>query len=298
VPNDARNTVLYAISRQARKAKDGLDHRSLSELAASLRSLHYSEIRSALAELQDEGIIQRGMSSRGEGWGLAIAVESCEEKSLEDLTSPQRGRVASHTGCGTRGVVPGVAHTGDDSGGIAEGYTGIANQPYSTLLRTSSGGSGEVHIFRGRDIVKRKRSRLTDPDSPVGLAKYFGEVAVEKGFTWGETNVSALAHWFKTAKEAGMSPEEVRKLIRLFWMKPEVIRGAGKPPWRLFLNQREALAKQAGVHSHHRVIQQPVAESDDDMKARYLAYWTTPEPDQTPEEIAAEKARYLSHWID
>jgi hypothetical protein len=34
------------------------------------------------------------------------------------------------------------------------------------------------------------------------------------------------------------------------------------------------------------------------MKARYLAYWTTPEPDQTPEEIAAEKARYLSHWID
>lgn len=289
VPDDARSLVLYSVTKQARKAKDGLDHRSISEMSRHLPGLHYTAIRAALAELQDEGLIRRGMNTlRGDGWGLTEAAENIEENFPKFLTSDVSRCVVSHKRHGTLGVgIPGVGPQANDRQEVPH----KGNRSYGALLRTTP-GNGEVRVLRGRDITK-KPGRTQDPDTPFGLASYFRSLARENGFVWpGEVNAQALMRRFKEAKEAGFSAEDLRKIMRLFWQQPENIRGLGKPAWRVFLNRFAALTDQAGVRAHRAAV-----TSREKTKEEYLAWWAS-EPEQTPEEKDAEKARYLSWWRD
>lgn len=155
----------------------------------------------------------------------------------------------------------------------------------------------------GQYITRVKRSS-PGPDTPFGLAVYFKGSAEEKGFIWGSSNFGALTQWFRTALAAGMSPDEVRRLIDLFFLHPESIRSAGQPAWRVFLGQREALAKQAGVTSHHRQVRRaPAATTEEDMaeeKRRILEGLYLPEDHvpMTQEEMEADRARIMAWWTD
>lgn len=99
---------------------------------------------------------------------------------------------------------------------------------------------------RGRYITRTKRKAKPSPDSPYALAQYFVEAMGGIGMAWSHgTNQGALMAHFRQALDEGMSPEDLRRMMRVFALRPEVIRNAPMPPWKLFLSQRTALANQA-----------------------------------------------------
>jgi hypothetical protein len=298
--DDAQDAVLYSITKQCQKARDGLDHRGLIELTNDLIHHSLAEVRVALAELADSGLIHK-QSSRTKGEGWAPCPQAGDKLGISKisgmfLTSAVRRYEARHQTSGIQGVSSDGGHqTSEDIGTEPPGS--VLSFSYSQIagadLRT---GTDETVVIRG-EFIERKRRAPASPNSPQGLATYFQESAREKGFVWGETNQRALWHWFKTALEAGMSADDVRKLINVFFLHPEAIRGAGKSPWRQFLNQREALAKQAGVRSHQHVPTRPAATTPDEMEAerrRILGDLLEPQEEMTAEEMAADRARIMA----
>lgn len=87
----------------------------------------------------------------------------------------------------------------------------------------------------------RPRRRLSSTSAP-GLAQHFADHAglAFRGFAVGNTNCRALAHHFATWKREGITPQQITSMIDVFMDRAPTY-GRGKPPWKIFLGQKDAL---------------------------------------------------------
>lgn len=179
--------------------------------------------------------------------------ERCDPTRITSQTVPYQGgrmlaRGAPYQGCD----LPGAPYQGGDLVGWSESSTAQSSVIEKNFLGTKLDKASEVTnlaTIQGRYITRAKK-RSPGPDSAFGLAAYFAECATEAGLGWGGTNRAALMKWFGAGRRAGVSAEEFRRIIDLFWLHPEAVRGSGRPAWVTFLAQREALFKQAQITSH------------------------------------------------
>jgi hypothetical protein len=114
----------------------------------------------------------------------------------------------------------------------------------------------EINTFEDRPAPSRG-VRTIDGDSPMGLAlgwrRRMQEARVAGAL---DTNVKALARFFKVMLQEGATPEQIRMMANLF-AEHEGLRNDAVAPWRDFLYQRHLLLRRT-----RRALDQQAALAD------------------------------------
>ncbi|MGD6750323.1 helix-turn-helix domain-containing protein [Streptomyces sp. BH105] len=103
---------------------------------------------------------------------------------------------------------------------------------------TDAPEDGAWGVSRGGPASSR---RQPGPDTGPGLARYWRETVEKQPWAFGiESNVKALAGHFVKLKKAGLSPDELREMSRLY-ATTDGLRNPRALPWQDFIGKRALL---------------------------------------------------------
>lgn len=242
--------VLHSIMRHC--TRSGLDYRPASEIASGMRHPR-QEVVDALADLQAAGVIEVADQ------GLRLLAKCNCKVARPGRSNPQ---VADST-LG-QFVTPANVQVRDNfeqnsrTDLTEEVMTRRLRLQESVFCKTDSGTASADNNFpidptevgewrglpghmKGTRLAKPIRSREVNPDTGMGLARYFNSKCREAGIGKGAppTHFPALAKSLNRTLADDIDPAQVRAMVDRFVVNPAWSRG--KTPWKVFLSRRPEL---------------------------------------------------------
>jgi hypothetical protein len=274
--------IVHSIRKHSQRRPDT---RSISDITRDLIHREWADVRDAIQNLQDQGVVGRRPHRLGSGWVILEAEnlppqttdvsteisagarepdnsQACGEVRHGGAKGPKAQATAPFWGAfdalvqeTTHSTL--TMHLCIEEDGVSHPTTTkehagrhATQRPSSPGLDAGVGMERTARTLVGRSVVRAPRHRAKpptySPDSAMGLALYFEERVEPIGLPW-PTNRNALASAFSAWKKSGTRPEVIREAITMFTTEMDwlKLRNAKTSAWRMFLSEREPLLQRA-----------------------------------------------------